>query len=190
MLFLQDILKGCKSFLASNPGLQSRIMQTVHFPDYSVEELGRIAGKIAKSNGYILDTQAEEKIYQIAKDAIAPVISETSWCPTTFFADFCMIPKWEHFCIPIFFDNNTDWEKKAFLVQDCKHIKNFLLQRHLKKFIEIVHGCTVADKASYIEDNFWIWDNRVEYEWTPERIRYYRKLHAAIMRSFSKPHIR
>lgn len=122
--------------------------------------------------------------------SITPVIPETFWCPPAFIADFCMIPKWEHFCKPIYSDCDADWEKKALLVQDCKHIKNFLLQRHLEKFIEIMHRCTDADKASYIEDNFWIWDNRVEYEWTPERIRYYRKLHGAIMRGFPKPHIK
>ena len=109
----------------------------------------------------------------IAVCSITPVIPETFWCPPAFIAD----------C-------DADWEKKALLVQDCKHIKNFLLQRHLEKFIEIMHRCTDADKASYIEDNFWIWDNRVEYEWTPERIRYYRKLHGAIMRGFPKPHIK
>ena len=126
----------------------------------------------------------------IAVCSITPVIPETFWCPPAFIADFCMIPKWEHFCKPIYSDCDADWEKKALLVQDCKHIKNFLLQRHLEKFIEIMHRCTDADKASYIEDNFWIWDNRVEYEWTPERIRYYRKLHGAIMRGFPKPHIK
>lgn len=122
--------------------------------------------------------------------SITPVISETFWCPTAFIADFCMIPKWENFCKPIFFDNEEAWGKKALLVQDCKHIKNFLLQRNLEKFIGIVHACSLADKARYIEDHYWIWDNRVEYEWTSERIRYYRKLHAAITRDFPKPHIR
>ncbi len=70
-----------------------------------------------------------ERIVQVC--SIAPVISETSWCPTTFFADFCMIPKWEHFCIPIFFDNNTDWEKKAFLVQDCKESRSAPIQMRI-----------------------------------------------------------
>ena len=122
--------------------------------------------------------------------SITPAIPETFWCPTTLFADFCMIPKWANFCGPIFCDSDEDWEKKALLVKDCKHIKNFLLQRHLEKFIELAHACTVVEKANYIEDNYWIWDNRVEYEWTSERIKYYRKLHAAIMRDFSKPHIK
>lgn len=122
--------------------------------------------------------------------SITPVIPETFWCPTAFFADFCMIPKWENFCRPIFCDSDEDWKKKTLLVRGCKQIKSFLLQRHLDKFIELVHACSVAEKANYIEDNYWIWDNRVEYEWTSERIKYYRKLHAAIMREFPKPHIK
>ena len=122
--------------------------------------------------------------------SITSVIPDTFWCPAAFFANFPIIPKWQNFCSPIYFDNEEEWGKKAFLVRDCKHIKTFVLQKGLDKFIEIVHSCSLADKARYIEDHYWIWDNRVEYEWTPERIRYYRKLHAAIMRDFPKPHIR
>lgn len=121
--------------------------------------------------------------------SIDPVIPATVWCPTAFFADFCMIPKWENFCKHIFSDNDDSWEKKALLVRDCKHIKGFLLQRHLEEFIELVHDFSLTDKVRYIEDHYWIWDNRVEYEWNSERIRYYRKLHSAIMRDFSEPHI-
>ena len=121
--------------------------------------------------------------------SITPVIPETFWCPTAYIADFCMIPKWNHFCKHIFSDNEEDWEKKAFLVRDCKHIKNFLLHRYLEKFVEMVHGCSLTEKARFIEDHYWIWDHRVEYEWTSERIRYYRKLHSAIMRDFPKPQI-
>lgn len=142
---------------------------------------------VAEEAGFPKECPAERIITVCS---ITPVIPETFWCPAAFIADFCMIPKWEHFCRPIFFDNDADWEKKALLVHDCKHIKNFLLQRHLEKLVGLVHACSIADKASFIEDNYWIWDNRVEYEWTPDRIRYYRKLHAAIMRDFPKPHIK
>ena len=118
------------------------------------------------------------------------VIPETSWCPTVFIADFCMIPKWQHFCKPVFFDSEGEWEQKEKLIQDCKRIKNILLQRQLDKFVELIHSCSIAAKASYIEDHYWIWDNRAEYEWTSERIQYYRKLHGALMREFPKPHIK
>lgn len=118
------------------------------------------------------------------------VIPETNWCPTVFIADFCMIPKWQHFCKPVFFDSEGEWEQKEKLIQDCKRIKNILLQRQLDKFVELIHSCTIAAKASYIEDHYWIWDNRAEYEWTSERIQYYRKLHGALMREFPKPHIK
>lgn len=126
----------------------------------------------------------------LAVGSIVPVIPGTAWCPTTFMADFCMIPKWQNFCKPIFFDNQEEWEKKEFLVHDCKHIKSFLLQKHLDGLIKMMHECTTEDKASFIEEHYWIWDQRVEYKWTSERIKYYRKLHGVITRDFSKPHIR
>lgn len=113
--------------------------------------------------------------------SITPVIPDTSWCPSVFFADFCMIPKWGNFCKHLFLDDTEEWKKKALLIHDCKHIKSFLLQKKLDEFIRIIHACTIEDKASFIEDHYWIWDERVEYNWTSDRIRYYRKLHAAIM---------
>ena len=147
---------------------------------------------------YRLTLAAEEAGYPkecpsdriITVSSITTVIPETYWCPVAFFADFCMVPKWEHFCRPIFFDNTEEWEKKALLIQDCKHIKSFLLQKHLDKFVEMIHTCSTAAKAEYIEDHYWIWDNRVDYEWTSDRIKYYRKLHSAIMREFPEPHIK
>ena len=122
--------------------------------------------------------------------AITPVIPETFWCPTTFIANFYMIPKWDHFCVPIFVDSDEEWSVKNLLLHDCKHIKDSILQKNLNKLIEKMHDCTVKDKASFIEENYWIWDKRVEYEWTSERIKYYRKIHALIKREFPKPHIK
>ena len=118
------------------------------------------------------------------------VIPDTFWCPATFLADFCMIPKWDSFCNPVFTDSNEVWIKKAALIEDCKHIKSHILQRNLEKLIELVHICTDADKARFIVDHYWIWDNRAEFDWNPNRISYYRKLHSAVMRSFPEPHIR
>ena len=36
------------------------------------------------------------------------VIPETSWCPTVFIADFCMIPKWQHFFKELLFERYVD----------------------------------------------------------------------------------
>ena len=126
----------------------------------------------------------------IAVSSPAIVIPETYWCPAVLFADFCMIPKWQHFSSAIFFDCAEEWRQKEKLIRDCKQIKNNLLQGHLNKFIEMIHSCTAAEKAGYIENHYWLWDNRAEFEWTPERIQYYRKLHGALMRDFPKPHIK
>lgn len=54
-----------KRFLANNPGLQSRIPYTVHFPDYSSDQLYSIAEKFAKEDGYYFHPDVREKLISI-----------------------------------------------------------------------------------------------------------------------------
>ena len=59
-----------KHFLANNPGLQSRIPYTVHFQDYTSEQLYNIAVKFAEEDGYYFHPTVREKlisIFDIAK---------------------------------------------------------------------------------------------------------------------------
>lgn len=51
-----------ETFLSRNPGLKSRISFVVHFPDYSCDELVRIAGCIAARSGFRIDPGAEPVI--------------------------------------------------------------------------------------------------------------------------------
>ncbi|WP_163270342.1 CbbX protein [Chelativorans alearense] len=46
-------------FFASNPGFRSRIAHHIDFPDYTDEELLRIAGKMLEEQNYGLDAEAE-----------------------------------------------------------------------------------------------------------------------------------
>lgn len=46
-------------FFSANPGFRSRIAHHIDFPDYSDEELGRIAGVMLDAQGYRLDEAAE-----------------------------------------------------------------------------------------------------------------------------------
>lgn len=48
-----------RRFLASNPGLASRFPETIRFPDYSPEELGRILDLFGDDAGYRLAPEAE-----------------------------------------------------------------------------------------------------------------------------------
>lgn len=41
-----------KTFVESNPGLRSRFPKTIHFPDYTTDELERIFASMAKGAGY------------------------------------------------------------------------------------------------------------------------------------------
>ena len=49
-------------FFASNPGFRSRIAHHIDFPDYSNDELGRIAGHMLDEQNYILTPGAESAL--------------------------------------------------------------------------------------------------------------------------------
>ena len=55
-------------FLSSNPGLQSRFTRTVHFPDYTTEELVEIVGGLAASQDYLMSPSASQLV-RLAVDA-------------------------------------------------------------------------------------------------------------------------
>lgn len=48
-----------QEFLTSNSGLKSRFPNVINFPDYTGEELLKIARSIAKSKGYVIDEGAD-----------------------------------------------------------------------------------------------------------------------------------
>src|SRR4029453_14333534 len=56
-------------FLQSNPGLRSRFSREITFPDYSTQEVGRIADKLAAEYEYTLDDEAKEVLRSILAGA-------------------------------------------------------------------------------------------------------------------------
>ena len=95
------------------------------------------------------------------------------------------------YCRDIFCDSDEEWSEKAKVLLDTYRLKNTVMQSHaLDGFIELIHSCTVEDRADFILERYWIWDKRVEYEWSSERIKYFRKLHIEVTRVFPKPHIK
>lgn len=56
-------------FLKTNPGLNSRFSKTIHFPDYSVEELCKIAKSEAKNDGYSFDDKVTTELLNVFKSA-------------------------------------------------------------------------------------------------------------------------
>ncbi|MCR4636876.1 MAG: hypothetical protein K5754_11620 [Butyrivibrio sp.] len=119
-----------------------------------------------------------------------PVILEKHWCPEVFFADYCMLLKWDSMAKHIYEDDEEHWLRNECIIYDCKQLKNIVLQRGLDNWVDLVKECSVNDKANFIIENYWIWDKIIDYEWTSERIQYYRKLHSELMRIFPKPQIK
>lgn len=58
-------------FLSMNPGLESRFPFIINFPDYTLEELMKIANKIVTSREYRLTNGAEEKIRSILQSRLS-----------------------------------------------------------------------------------------------------------------------
>ena len=58
-----------ESFLSRNPGLRSRIPFVVDFPDYSGEEMVRIALLEAESRGFSMTAKAQKKLLRICEKA-------------------------------------------------------------------------------------------------------------------------
>jgi hypothetical protein len=54
-----------EEFLSSNPGLRSRFSRTIEFPDYGVDELVQIFGRMCGSDGYVLESGAEPRLRSI-----------------------------------------------------------------------------------------------------------------------------
>lgn len=121
---------------------------------------------------------------------LTPEIPATVWCPGVYYATLFYIPKWAAYTDDFFTDSDETWLVKECSLWDSMQVKSFILQRGHDYLVEYMHSCSVREKADFIVEKYWIWDCRLEFEWTPERILYYRKLHAELMRDFPKPHIK
>lgn len=62
IVILAGYKKEMASFLEANSGLKSRFPNVVNFPDYTGEELVRIADIQAKSKGYVIDEETKDKL--------------------------------------------------------------------------------------------------------------------------------
>ena len=62
IVILAGYSKEMAGFLESNSGLKSRFPNTIHFPDYTGEELRKIAEIQAKSKGYVIREDALPKL--------------------------------------------------------------------------------------------------------------------------------
>ena len=52
------------AFIRSNPGLRSRFNKVVQFPDFSIQELGKILARLAVKENYLLPTEVMNRSLQ------------------------------------------------------------------------------------------------------------------------------
>ena len=71
IVILAGYEKEMERLLEINPGLQSRIAETLHFPSYSVEELQQIALRIIEQSGYRCSAEAENSLLEPCRQIAA-----------------------------------------------------------------------------------------------------------------------
>ena len=119
------------------------------------------------------------------------ILPRKKWCKDYFFAMNTMLMKRDLYSIDIFDDSDEEWNLKREVILDTYRLKNAILQSSsVNKLFDLVHQCTLKEKADFIIEYYWIWDNQHEFEWNSARIQYYRKLNKELNRAFPKPHIK
>lgn len=149
----------------------------------------------AEKHGFPKEIPVERILAICGMDWFLPA---TYFFPDVFAADNCMLLKWDSFCDNVFSDTEEEWELNEAFLYDCKRIKSIVVQNGTLgcteessvRLIDFIHMCSREDKVNFVLENYWIWEKRIcEFEWTPERKSYYRKLHSAITREFKKPKV-
>ena len=114
--------------------------------------------------------------------SLTPVYPANEWCPKVCAAVFQMLMKWHDLTDYVFSADENKWTEIELLTEDCKRIKSLLLQRSMEKTIDLIHQCSLQEKNEFILEHYWCWDSRPVdgYEWTPQRISYFRRLYEAV----------
>ena len=68
VIILAGYSKDMDNFLKTNSGLKSRFSNIIDFPDYTTDELIKIAELEVKKNGYVLREDAKAKLRQLLED--------------------------------------------------------------------------------------------------------------------------
>lgn len=101
-----------------------------------------------------------------------PVIPPTELFPFEVRAAECrMLMKRQDYIPDVFSLNDEDWAFQMDIIGEALRLTSFL--GHLKggtAFIPAIHEISAEEKADFIRENYWLWDNRKHYEW-PRRSR-------------------
>jgi len=75
--------------LAMNPGLPSRLGRTIDFPDYSVEELAEIFGRLAGAAGLGVGEETVGRLHEVLRDAASESRASNGRLVRNLFEDAC-----------------------------------------------------------------------------------------------------
>ena len=142
----------------------------------------------AEKHGFPKDIP-ERRIRCVMKEI--PFMPANEWCPNLFCATNTMLMYRDKYCKNFFTDSDDEWATQEMILCDTFRLKNVLFQRSgVNGLLETVHQCKKEELSDFILENYRIYDKRSKYEWTPERIRYYRRLAQTLIPAVPKPSIK
>lgn len=147
---------------------------------------------------YDIVLTAEEKGYPaITKDNVrwmcgTVMIPPSSWFRATSGTE-CRMIMHRHKYLTAMFDDMDEAElyERDRLNAVLYQVYAFIKMAGMKKTItELVKETTIHDRAEFIKNRYWIWQNRKRKEWTPERIKYARTVYNLIYQDVEQPKIK
>lgn len=105
--------------------------------------------------------------------------STTDWYPGSISTECRMINKRGDFLPLIFKDGTAEFIQFEYVNAELYRLREVIrFLPHRKSIAELVHQTSMEDRASFIKNRFWIWDrHHRNKEWTPNRIKYARKIY-------------
>lgn len=119
-------------------------------------------------------------------------IPGSEWYPYVAGVD-CRMIMHRHKLVPFMFDLSSEDEIADRDARNAAlyHLKSFIATFNAKKSItELVYTTSMSDRAEFIKNRYWIWKHHTKKDWTPERIKYARKVFNLIYQDVEPPKIK
>lgn len=137
---------------------------------------------------YQITLEAEKRNYpkSLPYQRIAPLcarisqIPATPWMKISVKAVECrMLMKRADYCKDLYALSDDEWEQQLCLILEAYRLKEVLCQaKHGTAFLGPISRIASEEKAQFIKDNYWIWNQRVHFDWgNRKRIQCMRDLY-------------